>query len=153
MELNKSTIDGITLITETGLDSLCLPQRDTVGGYLNGVSDQASLKNLRSLVKQRERDFKEKRMDFLGPKLGHFHCKIALLKDIFPTLMPGGKDNTLDPGSLARFIDVLGRSQVDSNVTDYGACHRLVQTVLDDYILEAGAKIAGDELKDLGAWI
>jgi hypothetical protein len=88
------------------------------------------------------RDFKEHKFGFAGIKPGYFHICIAFVDTIFECNW--SREDGRDPGSLARFVTVLGRNMVNKSLPDFNTCSRFILQVFDGYILVGLITIANE---------
>jgi hypothetical protein len=135
MDLDETTIDGTAKILEAigrdidiGLDQL-------VDRHVDINGDNLTNRNIRSLKELRVRDETAARMEFASVKSGLLHVLMAQVDSVFRCHM--GRADGRDPGSLARFISVLGRTRVGPKIQDFNACLRFLLQVLEGFILAA----------------
>lgn len=152
---DETRIDGTALVVNEALRLMGLELGHMLGRFAERSGHQSSLKNMRGLQQQLIRDYSDERVDVGALKLGDLHIKMAVIEGIWRNL-DIADNNVLDPGSLARFKDALKRSQADPE-KNYKACHRLVNRVLDGFILRAGMEMAGlpsdGSLEEFGTWL
>jgi len=141
-DVDETTIDGTSRLVDLILAELNLEAAELVGRHVDTVGDQLSNARVRSLQELRVRDFTEHRFGFAGIKPGYFHVCIAFVNAIFRCNW--GREDGRDPGSLARFVTVLGRSAVNKSVSDFNACSRFILQVFDAYVLAGLITIANE---------
>jgi ribosomal protein S13 len=135
MELDETTIDGTAKILEAIGRDLDIELEQLIDRHVDIHGDNLTNRNIRALKELRVRDNTAARMEFTSVKSGLLHVLMAQVDSIFRCHM--GRPDGRDPGSLARFIGVLGRTRVNAKVQDFNACLRFQLQVLEGYILAA----------------
>lgn len=66
-----------------------------------------------------------------------------MIERLFQCPILSRQSNIADPGTLAKFLDTLGGTQVISNLDDLNAYGHFLAVILNGYILRAGCILAG----------
>jgi hypothetical protein len=142
LDIDESSIDGNAQVIEAIASELDCNLAQLNGSSVMITGDQMTTARVRSLKDLRSRDMLERRFGFADTISGWLHTEMAVANGI-QRCHSGGKDG-LDPGSLNRFITVLGRTGISENVTDHDALHRLIIHVLKGHILAALLHMANE---------
>jgi hypothetical protein len=143
VDVDETTLDGTSRIFDLYLEELGTTLAATRDKHIDVVGDQLSNARVRSLQEYRTRDYLDHRLHFASVKMGYFHLGLAFMDAIFRCQM--GRTDGRDPGSLARFITVLGRSGVSEKIPDFNACKRFILQMFDGYILAAYITLADEQ--------
>jgi hypothetical protein len=135
MDLDETTIDGTARILEAIARDVDVELGELVNRHVDINGDNLTNRNIRALQDLRVRDDTAHRMEFASVKPGLLHVLMAVVDCAFRCHM--GRPDGRDPGSLARFISVLGRTRVGPKVQDFNACLRFLHQMLEGYILAA----------------
>jgi len=139
-DVDETTIDGTSRLVDLLMEELNITAEELKDRHVDMVGDQLSNAQVRSLQQLHLRDYSEHRMAFAGIKSGNFHVCLAFIDAIFQCNW--GRKDRRDPGSLSRFVNVLGRSAVNENIPDFNTCNRSVLQVFDAHVLAALITIA-----------
>jgi hypothetical protein len=134
--------DGTSRLVDLIFHELDITHEDVKDRHVDVVGDQLSNARVRSIQHLRVRDYAKYRMQFASVKPGYFHVCLAILDAIFRC--NHGRQDGRDPGSLARFVTVLGRSGVNERIPDFNACSRFILQLFDGYVLAAYITIANE---------
>jgi hypothetical protein len=140
LDIDESSIDGNAQVIEAIASELDIDLAQLNSSSIMITGDQMTTARVRSLKDLRSRDMLERRMGFADTISGWLHTEMAVANGI--QRCHSGRRDGLDPGSLNRFITVLGRTGISENVTDHDALHRLIIHVLKGHILAAFLHIA-----------
>jgi hypothetical protein len=135
LDIDESSIDGNAQVIDAIAAELDIDLARLNGSSVMITGDQMTTSRVRSLKELRVRDKLERRMGFADTLNGWLHTEMAVANGI--QRCHSGRKDGLDPGSLNRFITVLGRTGITENVTDHDALHRLILHVLKGHILAA----------------
>jgi len=141
-DVDETTIDGTSRLVDLLMEELNITAEELKDRHVDMVGNQLSNARVRSLQQLRLRDYSEHRMAFAGIKSGNFHVCLAFIDAIFQCNW--GRKDRRDPGSLSRFVNVLGRSAVNENIPDFNMCNRFVLQVFDAHVLAALITIANE---------
>jgi hypothetical protein len=127
-DLDETTIDGTAKILEAISRDIGIELEQLVGRHVDINGDNLTNRDIRSLKELRVRDETAARMQFASVKSGLLHFLMAQVDSIFRCHM--GRADGRQPGSLARFISVLGRTGVNAKIQDFNACLRFLFQIL-----------------------
>jgi hypothetical protein len=142
LDIDESSIDGNAQVIEAIASELDCDLAQLNGSSIMITGDQMTTARVRSLKELRSRDKLERRLGFADTISGWLHTEMAVANGI--QRCHSGRRDGLDPGSLNRFITVLGRTGISENVTDHDALHRLIIHLLKGHILAAFLHIANE---------
>jgi hypothetical protein len=142
LEIDESSIDGNAQVIEAIASELDIDLARLNSSSIMITEDQMTTARVRSLKDLRARDMLERRLGFADTISGWLHTEMAVANGI--QRCHSGRQDGLDPGSLNRFITVLGRTGISENVTDHDALHRLIIHVLKGHILAAFLHVANE---------
>ncbi|KAF8475090.1 hypothetical protein BDZ91DRAFT_789320 [Kalaharituber pfeilii] len=134
MDLNENRIPEVIKILETLAAEVKLPMDEVLANRVVLVEgDWLTIRNVLISMFQRQDDLLENRLSWIEPTVGLFHLQMTILKMILRTHM----GSTREPGSLKRFIVLLGRNRVEEKVKDFRACDQFMKVITDANILSA----------------
>jgi hypothetical protein len=142
LDIDESSIDGNAQVIEAIASELDIDLAQLNSSSIMITGDQMTTARVRSLKDLRGRDMLERRMEFADTISGWLHTEMAVANGI--QRCHSGRRDGLDPGSLNRFITVLGRTGISENVTDHDALHRLIIHVLKGHLLAAFLHVANE---------
>jgi hypothetical protein len=134
-DIDESSIDGNAQVIDAIGAELGVDLAELTSAAILITGDQMTTSRIRSLKDLRARDKLERRMGFAETVSGWLHTEMAVANGI--QRCHSGRSDGQDPGSLNRFITVLGRTGITENVTNHDALHRLIIHVLKGHILAA----------------
>jgi len=117
--VDETTLDGTSRLVDLMIEELNITAEDLNDRHVDMVSDQLLNARVRSLQQLRLRDYSEHRMAFVETKPGNFYVCLAFIDAIFRCNW--GRKDGRDPGSLSRFVYILGRSRLNENIPDFNA--------------------------------
>jgi hypothetical protein len=142
LDIDESSIDGNAQVIEAIASELDIDLAQLNSSSIMITGDQMTTARVRSLKELRARDMLERRLVFADTVSGWLHTEMAVANGI--QRCHSGRRDGLNPGSLNRFITVLGRTGITENVTDHDALHRLIIHVLKGHILAAFLHVANE---------
>jgi hypothetical protein len=164
LDIDESSIDGNAQVIEAIASELDIDLALLNSSSIMITGDQMTTARVRSLKDLRVRDMLERRLGFADTISGWLHTEMAVANGI--QRCHSGRRDGLDPGSLNRFITVLGRTGISENVTDHDALHRLIIHVFKGHLLAAFLHVANEiertkanggqtmsSIKQLKSWI
>jgi hypothetical protein len=119
-DIDESSIDGNAQVIEAIASELDIKLAQLNSSSIMITGDQMTTARVRSLKDLRTRDMFEHRLGFADTISGWLHAEMAVANGI--QRCHSGRRDGLDPGSLNRFITVLGRTGISENVSR--ACQR-----------------------------
>jgi hypothetical protein len=159
LQIDESTIDGNIAVLETLVtNQLGLTLEELADGRMTLVSgDQMTVSRVASAQFLRVRDVEEHRLLWARTLSGMLHTRMALIHAIY--LSHPGRPDGRDPGSLSKFVKLLGRTKVKDKCPNLNASHELLTQVCEGHVLAALIQRTGvngfEELRhkiSSGAW-
>lgn len=152
LDLDESTLTGNIEILEEIAEDVGASLSSLIGRSVPVAGDQMTTNRIRSAVYQKFRDCPEHNLAWVVPWNGWLHVAFAAADALKRCHL--GRSDRLEPASLRRFVELLGRSGLLIPKPDFNALHRVLMAVLDAHVLAVGMVLAGVKTeKEFGSWL